>query len=56
MFSNTLNFLSSRNVKDQVSYPYKTTGKILYHLYRRNIISQNSLTVGFVYEKYILIG
>ena len=29
MFSNTLGFLSSHNVNDQVSYPYKTTGKII---------------------------
>jgi len=29
MFSNTLSFLSSRNVGDQVSHPYKTTGKII---------------------------
>ena len=29
MFSNTLSFLSSRNVSDQVSHPYKTTGKII---------------------------
>jgi len=29
MFSNTHSFLSSRNVSDQVSHPYKTTGKIL---------------------------
>ena len=28
MFSNTLSFLSSRNVNDQVSHPYKTTGKV----------------------------
>ena len=28
MFSNTLSFLSSRNVNDQVSHPYLTTGKI----------------------------
>ena len=30
LFSNTLSFLSSRSVNDQVSYPYpyKTTGKI----------------------------
>ena len=26
LFSNTLSFLSSRNVNDQVSHPYKTTG------------------------------
>ena len=31
MFSNTLSFLSSRNVVDQVSNPYKT-GKIIVHL------------------------
>ena len=29
MFSNTLGFLSSRNVSDQVSHPYQTTGKII---------------------------
>ena len=29
MFSNTPSFLSSRNVSDQVSHPYKTTGKII---------------------------
>jgi hypothetical protein len=29
MFSNTLSFLSSLNVSDQVSHPYKTTGKIM---------------------------
>jgi len=30
MFSNTLSFLSSRNVNDQVSHPYNTTGKIIF--------------------------
>jgi len=29
MFSNNLNFLSSRNVNDQVSRPYETTDKII---------------------------
>jgi fumarate reductase subunit D len=29
MFSNTLSFISSRNVNDQVSHPYKTIGKII---------------------------
>ena len=29
MFSNTFNFLSSRNISNQVSHPYKTTGKII---------------------------
>jgi hypothetical protein len=35
MFSNTLSFLSSRNVSDQVSHPYKTIGKtiVLYILF-----------------------
>jgi len=28
LFSNTLSLLSSLHVSDQVSYPYKTTGKI----------------------------
>jgi len=29
MFSNNLSFLSSSNVNDQVSHPYKATGKII---------------------------
>ena len=29
MFWNTLSFLSFRNINDQVSHPYKTTGKII---------------------------
>ena len=29
LFSNTLSVLSSLNVSDQVSHPYKTTGKIV---------------------------
>jgi len=29
MFSNTLSFLSTRNVSDQASHPYITTGKII---------------------------
>ena len=32
LFSNTLSFLSSRNVNDQVSHPYKTTGKIIVYI------------------------
>ena len=36
MFSNTLSFHSSRNVNDQVSHPYKTTGKIYLKLHRTN--------------------
>ena len=44
MFSNTLSFLSSRNVNDQVSHPYKTTGKIivLYTLTVRQITKTGS--------------
>jgi len=38
MFSNTLSFLSSRNVKDQVSHPYKTTRKIILLLLLVHII------------------
>jgi len=30
LFSNTLSLRSSLNVSDQVSHPYKTTGKIIY--------------------------
>jgi hypothetical protein len=29
LFTNTLNLCSSLNVRDQVSHPYKTTGKSL---------------------------
>jgi hypothetical protein len=29
LFSSTLSLLSSLNVRDQVSHPYKTTGRIL---------------------------
>ena len=58
MFSNTLCFLSSRNVSDQVSHPYKTTGKIivLYILIKSNVIlfivkandkRQNTKTLGY---------
>ena len=38
MFSNTLSFLPSSNVTDQVSHPYKTTGKIIV-LYRIHLVS-----------------
>ena len=40
MFSNTLSFLSSRSINDQVSHPYKTTGKITWNEYNcRQIVS-----------------
>ena len=32
IFSNTLSFPSSRNVSDQVSHPYKTTGKLYFYI------------------------
>ena len=32
MFSNTLSFLSSRNVNDQVAHPYKTTAKLQFYI------------------------
>jgi len=42
MFSNTLSFLSSRSVNDQVSHPYKTTGKnlVLYILTFKFLVSK----------------
>ena len=40
MFSNTLSFLSSRNVSDQVSHSYKTTGKIQRYNIDCNIYAQ----------------
>jgi len=45
-FSNTLSFLSSLSVSDQVSHPYKTTGKIvvlyilIFKIYRTIILLQ----------------
>jgi hypothetical protein len=32
IFSNTLGFLYSLNVSDQVSHPYKTTGKLKFYI------------------------
>ena len=46
MFSNTLSFLSSRNVGDQVSHPYKTTGKIMV-LYIFRLASLNKKNTNF---------
>ena len=43
MFSNILSFLSSRNVNDQVSRPYKTTDKIIYVDYEYTIKLDNIL-------------
>jgi hypothetical protein len=33
LFSNTLSVCSSPNLRDKVSHPYKTTGKIIYIFY-----------------------
>ena len=44
IFSNTLSFLSSRNVNDQVSHPYKSTGKIIFLYIFLYISSCNSLS------------
>jgi hypothetical protein len=33
LFSNTLSLCSSLNVRDQVSHPYKTTGKVYSFIY-----------------------
>ena len=51
MFSDTLSFLSSLNVSDQVSHPYKTTGKIIalyiliYSSYNYNICTLHQIRV-----------
>ena len=37
-FSDTLSFLFSRNVSDQVSHPYKTTGKLIVRTKLRNVL------------------
>jgi hypothetical protein len=44
LFSNTLSLYSSLNVKDQVSPPYRTTGKIilLYNLNYENTVNYKS--------------
>jgi hypothetical protein len=33
VFANTLSLCSSLNVRDQVSHPYKTTGRIMVFVY-----------------------
>jgi polysaccharide pyruvyl transferase WcaK-like protein len=33
LFSNTLILCSSLNVRDQVSHPYRTTGKIIFYIF-----------------------
>jgi hypothetical protein len=49
MFSNTLSFLSSRNVNDQVSHPYKTTGKVIV-LYISDKFRTHKYSVGRTYS------
>jgi hypothetical protein len=43
MFSNTLTLCSSLNVRDQVSQPYRTTGKIIV-LYILNFVQTNVIS------------
>jgi len=50
MFSSTLNFLSSRNVSDQVSRPYKTTGKIISHYIYKNLTQESQLLLHKLYK------
>ena len=52
MFSNTISFLSSRNVNDQVSHPYKTIGKII-EFYNISHINHNIFTL-YLYVIYRL--
>ena len=42
-FSETLSLCSSRNVRDQVSYPYKTTGKNCRSLYTKIPLTQHPI-------------
>ena len=49
LFSNTLSLRSSLNVSDQVSHPYKTTGKITELLGMRTFLELQSCTM-FVFN------
>jgi len=54
MFSNTLSFLSSRNISDQVSHPYKTTGKII--VKKRHVMYENVTKKTFFFARNISCG
>jgi len=52
LFTNTLNLHSSLNVSDQVSHPYKTTGKIIFKT--KKINQQNAqINSGLIYYRSI---
>ena len=56
MFSNTLSFLSSRNVSNQVSHPYKTTSKIrvLYILTLKFLAVVNKLIFYYIHIYFFI--
>ena len=55
IFSNTLSFLSSLNVSDQVSHPHKTTGKIEEPNTKSKILPVNlsEQTIPFHFDRYL---
>jgi hypothetical protein len=44
LFSNTLSLFCSLNMRDQVSHPYKTTGRIMFFLYFNCVHSYNAVS------------
>jgi len=54
MLSNTLSFLSSRRVNDQVSHPYKTTKSAVYK--EKNIGRINTAGLARVKREDVAVG